>query len=141
MRKYFIAQKILEYVSRRKINFFLTTLLIIVTLYMMSMVIHTYVKSVYYIIETRNVFSDENILNIRILKTGQESNDYYENAEKFLNTMEETYGDNFGKFMYFNVNYIVEGQNENFDTLYIDESSFDLCNVNFHNVHKRHRPK
>lgn len=132
MRKYFIIQKILEYVSRRKINFFLTTLLTIVTLYMMSMVIHMYVKSIYYMIETRTVFSNENIVNIRILMTDQESDDYYENVDKFLKIMEETYGKNFGKFMYLNVNYIVDGQNKNLDTLYIDESSFNLCKVNFY---------
>lgn len=132
MRKFFIIQKIVEYVSRRKINFFLTTVLMIVTLYMASMVIHTYTKSVYYMIETKNVFSDEDILNIQIIIDEQESNDYFENVEKFLEDMEDKYGEEFGKFMYLNVNYTKEGENDNLDTLYIDKSSFDLCKVRFH---------
>lgn len=131
MRKYFIIQKIFEYVSRRRINFFLTTLLIIITLYMVSMVMHMYAKSVYYMVETRDVFSDEDILNIQILMTDQEGNDYYENVEQFLKTMRETYGEKFGKFMYLNVNYIVDGEKNNLDTLYLDESVFDLCKVKF----------
>lgn len=64
MRKLFIVQKIIEYVSRRKINFILTTILTIVTLYMISMVFHIYTKSVYYMLETRNVFSSSDIINI-----------------------------------------------------------------------------
>lgn len=132
MRKYFIMHKIFEYVSRRKINFFLTTLITIVTLYMASMVIHMYAESVYYMVETRNVFSDEDILNIQIVMTEQESNDYFERGENFLKVMEETYGENFGKFMYLNVNYIVEGETNKLDTLYIDASAFDLCKVKFY---------
>lgn len=132
MRKYFIIQKILEYVSRRKINFFLTTLITIVTLYIASMVVHMYVKSVYYMVETRSVFSDKDILNVQILMTEQESNDYFDDAENFLKIMETTYGENFGKFMYLNVNYIVEGETKKLDTLYIDESAFDLCKVKFY---------
>ncbi len=132
MRKYLVIQKILEYISRRKINFFLTTLLIVVTLYMTSMVIHMYVKSIYYMVQTKEVFSDENILNIQILMDNQENDNYYENVDVFFYAMKDRYGDNFGKFMYLTVNYIIEGKDENLDTLYLDESLFDLCKVDFH---------
>lgn len=132
MRKLFIVQKILEYVSRRKINFILTTILMIITLYMTSMVLHIYTKSVYYMVETRNVFSDEDIINIQILMDDTDNIDYFENAEKFLESLQDKFGEEFGKFMEINVNYTVDGENKNLDTLFIDKSAFDLCKVKFY---------
>lgn len=132
MRKLFIVQKILEYVSRRKINFFLTTILMIATLYMTSMVLHMYAKSVYYMVETRNVFSDEDILNIQILMDETDNIDYFENVEIFLENMQDEFGEEFGSFMEINVNYIVDGENKNLDTIFVDRTSYDLCDVKFH---------
>lgn len=132
MRKYFIIQKILEYVSRRKINFFLTLLLTIITIYMMSTVMLVYGRAVYSIIEIKKAFSNQNILNIQVVMDGQEALDYDENAGQFLRTVEEMYGEDFDKFMYFDVNYIVNGEKERLPTLYIGDSSYDLCKVDFY---------
>lgn len=61
-----------------------------------------------------------------------DNNYYFDNVENFLESMQDKFGEEFGKFMEINVNYTVDGENKNIDTLFVDRSAYDLCNVIFH---------
>lgn len=88
-------------------------------------------KSSYYIYETEHVFSDTDFVNLNILMSEQEGSEYYDKAEQFIRMLGETYGTRAGTYMYLPVNYIQDGTKKREDTLYLDESVFDLCRVTF----------
>lgn len=110
-------------------NFFLTTLVMITALYMLSMVLQISTNSTYYIYKTKNAFSDNEMINVSIVMTGQEDSIYYENVGRFIEELENTYGSDSGKFMYLPTNYNMQGEVRRENTLYIDSDALDLCKL------------
>ena len=132
-----IVQKVLEYFLRRKLNFLFTVIVIGITVYMLSMTMSMYARVSYDLYETKRIFADDQVINVNILMSEQDSRNYYTDVAQFLEAMKERWGENFGKFIYMTVNYEYAGVKKMENTLYLDKSMFDLCCVNFYNGNGR----
>ena len=95
-----IVQKVLEYFLRRKLNFLFTVIVIGITVYMLSMTMSMYARVSYDLYETKRIFADDQVINVNILMSEQDSRNYYTDVAQFLEAMKERWGENFGKFMY-----------------------------------------
>ncbi len=129
MRIAFIMKKITEYALRRKLNFFLTTLVMVTAIYMLSLVLQIAVNSTYNIYKTKSLFTDKEILNVNILSTEMYDKEYNEKVESFIDELEYTYGSNMGKFMYLPASYNVFREVRAEETLYIDINMVNLCRL------------
>ena len=93
-----IVQKVLEYFLRRKLNFLFTVIVIGITVYMLSMTMSMYARVSYDLYETKRIFADDQVINVNILMSEQDSRNYYTDVAQFLEAMKERWGENFGKF-------------------------------------------
>lgn len=123
----FILKKVFDYMYRRKLNFCLTVIISLITVYMLAMALTMIANSFYHIFITKKTINDTDFLNINILNNVYDM-DYFEAVEMFDKELSDIYGDDYGKFMYMDVKFT--GVDEALNVLYIDKSIMDLCNLN-----------
>lgn len=129
MHIFLITKKISEYIYRRRLNFLLTAVVMIITFYMLFVVLEMMFESNYYIYDTKKTLSGENFVNINILMDEYKC-DYHECVETFIDSLTDQYKNQFGKFMYLTANYNVNGEEKSEDTLYVDTNMFHFCELN-----------
>lgn len=125
-----VLKKVIENIRNRKVNFLLTLLILIVTIYLLSLVLGIMFRTTYYIYETKNVFADKNVVNIKIIADTY-SKDYSDSVGAFIEELKSEYGENYAGFMYMSANYDMDGQLIKKDTLFIDQDKMGLCDVSF----------
>lgn len=133
----FILKNVLDYMYRRKLNFVLTMIISVVTMYLLAMVLTLAGESYYYIYAVKNTIRNTEYLNINVLMDSTNM-DYCKKVETFDKEMQEAFGNQYGKFMFVTTNLQDDttGREESVRVLYIDPSLADLCRepVNFGNV-------
>lgn len=122
----FIVKKVFDYIYRRKLNFCLTIIVSLITVYLLAMVLTMIANSNYHILVTKKTINDTDYLNINILNDVT-NRDYYESVEAFDKELSDIYGDDYGKFMYMDVTFAE--LDEALNILFIDKSIMDLCDL------------
>jgi ABC-type antimicrobial peptide transport system permease subunit len=125
-----ITKRVIDNIYNRKMNFIMTILVRIVTLYLLFLVIGLFLKSRYYIFETKKLFEFKDVLNVNIVVDFLD-NGYCDAAAGFISDIKEKYIDEYEDFMYMNVDYSTSGVEVNKDTLFVDGIENNLHNINF----------
>lgn len=135
----FIIKNVLDYMYKRKINFILTIIISVVTMYLLAMVLTLAGESYYYIYAVKNTIKNTQYLNINIFMDPSNM-DYCANVEAFDKEMKKDFGNQYGKFMFVTTN--LQNQvtefSESSDVLYIDSTLADVCKetIDFENAVK-----
>ena len=126
----FVLKNVLAYMYRRKLNFVLTMIISVVTIYLLATVLTLAGEAYYHIYAVKNTIRNTEYLNINVLMDSADM-DYCKRVETFDKEMQETFQNQYGKFMFVTTNLQNEatGLEESIKVLYIDSSLTDLCNV------------
>lgn len=130
-----ILHKVVGYIYKRKLNFLLSIIVLTVTLYLLTIVVQMFYNSNYYVFATKQALKKDDIVNIHILMNQQDPEGYCEIVKELDADLAEKYGGQYGKFMYMDSSFEVpDGREETVQTLYLDASIMDLCDISLVNV-------
>lgn len=126
----FVLKKVIEYIYIRRVNFLLTLIVLIASLYVAAYALQTRAEADYYIYAAKKRLTTTNILNVQMIPNPMgDSSEEAERFEQFDAMLKERYRDRYGKFMHFEVNYLDDGKKIRIKTLYIDDSLLNLCDA------------
>lgn len=124
----FIAKNVWQYMCKRKLNFILTVVISIVTMYLLEMVLTLAGESYYSIYAVSNTIVNTEYLNINVQMAPAEFK-YCSKVEIFDKELQDAFPNRYGKFMFVDTNLQNQdtGMVDSVPVLYIDSSLEDLC--------------